>query len=80
MEILAEHVAAAGDRGGVQLSPALAQLATRERYLALAVEGRRYNIGEKYGLLTAQLALTLHGTDRDDVLVQLLELLAHNRR
>jgi len=80
MEILAEHVAAAGDRGGVQLSPALAQLAARERYLALAVEGRRYNIGEKYGLLTAQLALTLHGTDRDDVLVQLLELLAHNRR
>jgi len=80
MEILAEHVAAAGDRGGVQLSPALAQLATRERYLALAVEGQRYNIGEKYGLLTAQLALTLHGTDRDDVLVQLLELLAHNRR
>src|SRR5262249_60047755 len=35
----------------VQLSPALAQLASRERYLPLEVDGRRYNIGVNYGLL-----------------------------
>ena len=76
MDILAEHVAAAGDRGGVQLSPALAALAAQERFLALEVTGRRYNIGVKYGLLTAQLALSLSGADRDEVLTQLLDLLA----
>ncbi|MBK9713633.1 MAG: UTP--glucose-1-phosphate uridylyltransferase [Kouleothrix sp.] len=76
MEILAAHVRAAGDRGGVQLSPALAELARRERYLALANLGRRYDIGATYGLLTAQMALALDGRDRDEVLAQLVELLA----
>jgi UTP--glucose-1-phosphate uridylyltransferase len=76
MDILGEHVAAAGERGGVQLSPALAKLAERERYLALEVLGRRYNIGVKYGLLTAQLALALSGAERDEVLTQLLDLIA----
>ena len=76
MDILAEHVRAAGNSGGVQLSPALAELATRERYLALANLGRRYDVGVKYGLLMAQLALALGGSDRDEVLAQLVELLA----
>jgi UTP--glucose-1-phosphate uridylyltransferase len=76
MDILAEQVRVAGDRGGVQLSPALAELATRERYLALANLGRRYDVGVKYGLLMAQLALALGGSDRDEVLAQLVELLA----
>jgi UTP--glucose-1-phosphate uridylyltransferase len=79
MEILDAAVAAAGDRGGVQLSPALAKLAARERYLALELAGARYNIGVKYGLLTAQLALGLSGADRDEVLTQLVELLARQR-
>ena len=52
------------------------RLALCERYLALEVQGRRYNIGVKYGLLTAQLALALDGADRDNVLAQLVELLA----
>jgi UTP--glucose-1-phosphate uridylyltransferase len=76
MDILAEHVRAAADRGGVQLSPALNELANRERYLALALRGRRYDVGATYGLLTAQLALALEGNDRDEVLAQLVELLA----
>jgi hypothetical protein len=44
------------------------------------VQGRRYNTGVKYGLLLAQLALALDGTDRDNVLAQLVELLALNLR
>ena len=58
------------------LSTALAELAAREQYLALEVEGRRYDLGVKYGLLAAQLALALAGRDRDEVLAQLVELLA----
>jgi UTP--glucose-1-phosphate uridylyltransferase len=76
MDILAEQVRAAGDRGGVQLSPALAELATREHYLALANLGRRYDVGVKYGLLMAQIALALGGSDREELLAQLVELLA----
>jgi UTP--glucose-1-phosphate uridylyltransferase len=60
----------------VHLTTALARLAARERYLACELSGRRYDIGVKYGLLAAQLALALDGNDRDEVLTTLLELLA----
>jgi UTP--glucose-1-phosphate uridylyltransferase len=73
MDILKEMV---GQGGGVHLSDALAKAAGSERYLACELQGRRYDIGVKYGLLTAQLALALNGQDRDEVLTQLVELLA----
>ena len=59
---------------------ALARLAEQERYLSCELEGRRYDFGVKYGLLTAQLALALSGTDRDEVLRGLVELLASERK
>jgi UTP--glucose-1-phosphate uridylyltransferase len=67
-----------GQRGarGVTLSDALAALAGREKYLALEQRARRFDVGVKYGLLTAQLALALSGNDREAVLTRLLELLA----
>jgi UTP--glucose-1-phosphate uridylyltransferase len=77
MGILAQQVAEAGSRGGVTLSAALARLASHERYLALEERARRYDVGARYGLLMAQLALVLSGQDRDEVLTRLLELLAH---
>lgn len=66
------------DPGGeaVTLSSALAKLARQEQYLALEDEGRRYDIGARYGLLVAQLALALNGRDRNQVLSQIVELLA----
>jgi UTP--glucose-1-phosphate uridylyltransferase len=62
--------------GTVQLSPALLELAHRERYLAHETRGRRYDIGVRYGLLHAQLSLGLDGRHRDEVLRLLLDLLA----
>jgi UTP--glucose-1-phosphate uridylyltransferase len=59
------------------LTPALHAMAARRRYLALTIAGRRYDIGSRYGLLLAQLALSLAGRDRDIVLTQIVELLAH---
>jgi UTP--glucose-1-phosphate uridylyltransferase len=76
MALLAQRVAEAGDRGGVTLSSALAALATREKYLALEERAHRYDVGVKYGLLKAQLALALSGRDREEVLAHLVELLA----
>jgi UTP--glucose-1-phosphate uridylyltransferase len=57
----------------VTLSAALAELARREQYLALIQSGTRFDVGVKYGLFYAQLALALAGQDRDHVLSRLLE-------
>jgi UTP--glucose-1-phosphate uridylyltransferase len=78
MTILGEMIENAPPETSIQLSPALASLARKERYLALSVRGARYNIGVKYGLLKSQLALALSGKDRDDILTDLLELVSVN--
>jgi UTP--glucose-1-phosphate uridylyltransferase len=75
MELVEEQLRAAPD-ARISLSPALAELARREQYLAIEEQARRYDIGARYGLLTAQLALALNGRDRSEVLAQLVELLA----
>ena len=74
--LLGEEIAAANGKWKVHLTNSLAKLAGRERYLALELQGRRYDIGLKYGLLTAQLALALSGKDRDEVLTGLADMLA----
>jgi UTP--glucose-1-phosphate uridylyltransferase len=79
MELLGEQIAAAQAAGGtvnVTLSQALALLPQRERYLASEQHYSRYDVGVKYGLLNAQLALALNGADREQVLTMLLALLA----
>jgi UTP--glucose-1-phosphate uridylyltransferase len=75
MELLGRRLAS-GDARGVNLSLALAELAGQEKYLALLKPDSRYDLGAKYGLLAAQLALALSGRDRDEVLSQLVTLLA----
>lgn len=79
MNLLEDALNGAGPTESIQLSPSLSALAQRERYLALEAEGTRYNVGEKYGLLVAQLALALTGDDRDKILTELVELLATQR-
>jgi UTP--glucose-1-phosphate uridylyltransferase len=74
-ELLAAQQAAAPQKN-LGLSPALHAMAARRRYLALTGAGRRYDIGSQYGLLLAQLALSLAGRDRDLVLTQIVDLLA----
>ena len=75
LEILGRLHEAAPDRS-LTLSAALAQLARTEQYLALEAPGRRYDIGSRYGLFVAQMALALNGRDRSEVLARMLELLA----
>lgn len=76
MDVLEQMVRDAKGAERVHLTNALAKTASRERYLACELQGRRYDIGVKYGLLTAQLALALSGPDRDEVLTHLVELLS----
>jgi UTP--glucose-1-phosphate uridylyltransferase len=64
----------------VTLSSVLDGIARREQYLALQENNHRYDVGVRYGLLTAQTALALSGRDREEVLSKLLELLAVEAR
>ncbi len=75
-----QHSSSPPSRSGeLQLSPALQELARRDKFLALEVKGSRYDIGAKYGALRAQLALGLSGRERDQVLSSLAELLAESQ-
>jgi UTP--glucose-1-phosphate uridylyltransferase len=76
MTLLGEEISTADPSRKVHLTHSLAKLASRERYLAAELNGRRYDIGLKYGILTAQLALALSGEDREEVLAGLVDMLA----
>jgi UTP--glucose-1-phosphate uridylyltransferase len=65
-----------GGEGLGSLSTVLAELAGAEKYLALRHSGSRFDLGARYGLWTAQMALALSGRDRDEVLSQLVTVLA----
>ena len=62
--------------GKIGLTPALARLAGREKYLATELSGRRSDLEAHFGLLRAQIALALNGSARDDMLALLAEELA----
>ena len=61
------------EAGQIQLTTALNVLARREKYLALEARGTRHNLGVKFGVVEAQLALSLAGVDRERMLALLLE-------
>lgn len=76
LTLLQENLDASKDGSSIDLSTALAQLAQREQYLAFEVDGARHNISYKYGLLFAQLAISLGGVDRDQILTEMVGLLS----
>lgn len=80
MAALAEHLAGPPPEEGYQLTSALDALAQNERVLALEVAGRRHDIGHRFGLLQAQVAMALAGHDRDEALTLLLEGVAEAAR
>lgn len=79
MMLLEKEMQTAKPDSNIALSPALEELAKSERYLATEVDGGRYNIGVQYGLLKAQVALALSGKDRDEILTELLNLVAESK-
>lgn len=75
-DILEAHMSGAADYA---LTPALNKLAQRERYLAHEVKGVRYDLGQTFGLLRAQLALGIAGERQDEVLASVLEVMIEAR-
>ncbi|QEH37109.1 UTP--glucose-1-phosphate uridylyltransferase [Aquisphaera giovannonii] len=62
--------------GQIQLTTALNELARGERYLALETRGSRFNLGAKFGVIEAQIALAMAGADRERILALLAGSLA----
>jgi UTP--glucose-1-phosphate uridylyltransferase len=58
---------------GLGLSESLDRLSQNSKYLAFEKTDARFDIGLDYGLLKAQLALSLSGKDRDYLLSELLQ-------
>jgi len=74
---LLEAEAARRPDGPLTLATALAQLAPNEKYVALEISSsRRFDIGQKYGLFIAQLAMALRGPDREEVLTRMFDVAA----
>ncbi len=76
MDLLGSQVP--GESGtALTFSSALAELARKEKYLALEMpSSQRYDIGHKYGLFVAQMAMVLRGPDRDWVLTRIFDVAA----
>jgi UTP--glucose-1-phosphate uridylyltransferase len=72
MELLKKNISK-NKSGKVGLSESLNELASKEQYLALEKTDFRFNMGTRYGLMKAQLAIALSGEDRDRVMSELLE-------
>lgn len=58
------------------LTPSLAATADSESYQACEINGLRFNMGEPYGLLRAQLGMALTGEKREDIMSSIIELIA----
>jgi len=79
MSTLAEELESGGAGSILGLSPALDATARRGKYLACQVKGRRFNLEDRYGLMKAELALGLLGSHREELLAEIIELLAAMR-
>ena len=76
LRLLTDHLASVETGQSIDLSTSLNQLAQTERYLAFEIDGSRFNTGYKYGLMLAQLAISMGGVDRDLILTELVGLMA----
>ena len=70
--LLRQHLEEVPATDSIDLTTSLNRLAQTERFLAFEVDGSRYNISYKYGLMLAQLAISLGGVDRDLILTELV--------
>ncbi|MFN8206361.1 MAG: sugar phosphate nucleotidyltransferase [Bacteroidales bacterium] len=63
-----------------QLTPALQRLAEQDKYLAMEMRGNRYDTSKRLGLMQAQLALSLAGPMKEEVLGSMLQIVAESNR
>jgi UTP--glucose-1-phosphate uridylyltransferase len=62
----------------VLLTPVLEKFAQTDKYLALEIKGNRFDTSKKLGLMEAQIALSLSGNMREEVLSSIIQILAES--
>jgi UTP--glucose-1-phosphate uridylyltransferase len=62
----------------ILLTPSQQELAQKEKYLALEIQGTRYDTSKKFGLMQAQIALSLAGCIKNEVLTSIIQILAES--
>ncbi|MDP0490257.1 MAG: sugar phosphate nucleotidyltransferase [Verrucomicrobiota bacterium JB023] len=76
MDLLSDQLASLSPGESLGLTATLNHLANSGKYLALQINGKRFNLGRRYGILRAQLDLSLAGPHRDEVMAMIIETLA----
>lgn len=62
----------------VLLTPSLQELALKEKYLALEMKGTRYDTSKRFGIMQAQIALSLAGSAKNEALTSIVQILAES--
>jgi UTP--glucose-1-phosphate uridylyltransferase len=75
-DLLSNAIEAPETFKNVLLTPIIQQLAGSDKYLALEMKGTRYDTSKKFGLLQAQIALGLAGTNKDEVLTCIIDTMS----
>jgi UTP--glucose-1-phosphate uridylyltransferase len=76
MTLLREEADELGGEKALGLSNALDRSAKLGKYLGIRLQGARFNLEQPYGQLKAQIAIGLQSRDRDQLLSDMIELLA----
>ena len=74
--LLEQLLAASADPARVTLTDAVNQLLNEEDYYAIEVAGRRFDLEAPFGLLHGQVALALKSPAREQIMADLLQLVA----
>ncbi|MEM8524814.1 MAG: sugar phosphate nucleotidyltransferase [Bacteroidota bacterium] len=79
-DLLERQMESATKGEDIPLTPALQALANTRKYLAMQMEGRRFNLGTHYGWLEAQIAFGLQSESSEELLAGIVNELAMARR
>ena len=79
-DILEQSIAKAKKGEDIPLTTAQQQLAKQQKYLAKIIDGRRFNLGNHFGLLEAQIAFGLKSPQANELLSTIVNQLAENQR
>ncbi|NLE02985.1 MAG: nucleotidyl transferase [Fibrobacter sp.] len=64
----------------ILLTPSQQELAVKENYLALEMKGTRYDTSKRFGIMQAQIALSLAGCTKNEALTSIVQILAESAK
>ncbi len=79
-DILEKSILKAKKGEDIPLTTAQQQLMKQQKYLAKIIDGRRFNLGNHFGLLEAQIAFGLKSPQSNELLSSIVNQLAVNQR